>query len=188
MNTPHLETDRLVLRVLDPRDAAVVAAYCERNRAHLAPWEPLRPEEYFTTAHWVRGLELGVTLFGSNLLVPFGVFPRATPVGPLLGRCTFSNIVRGPFQAAYLGFSLDRDAVGQGLMTEALRAAIRYAFDDLGLHRIMANHMPENTRSARLLRGLGFVEEGYAKDYLRIAGAWRDHVLTALVNPSWTSR
>ena len=59
----------------------------------------------------------------------------------------------------------------------------RYSFDELGLHRIMANHQPENERSARLLERLGFEREGYARSYLHIAGAWRDHVLTALVRP-----
>ena len=56
-------------------------------------------------------------------------------------------------------------------------------FDTVGLHRIQANHLPENVRSARLLRRVGFVPEGYARDYLFIDGAWRDHVLTACTNP-----
>ncbi len=60
---------------------------------------------------------------------------------------------------------------------------IRYAFEDLRLHRIMANYVPHNQRSAHLLRRLGFVQEGYAKEYLKIAGRWQDHVLTALTNP-----
>jgi ribosomal-protein-alanine N-acetyltransferase len=68
-------------------------------------------------------------------------------------------------------------------MQEALTGAIAYVFDELRLHRIMANYMPINERSGRLLRRLGFVVEGYARDYLFIAGGWRDHVLTALVNP-----
>jgi ribosomal-protein-alanine N-acetyltransferase len=67
-------------------------------------------------------------------------------------------------------------------MSEALRATIAHVFGTLKLHRIMANHLPENTRSAALLKKLGFAVEGYARDYLFIAGAWRDHVLTALTN------
>lgn len=72
-------------------------------------------------------------------------------------------------------------------MEEALRAAIRYAFADLRLHRVMANYMPANERSGRVLRRLGFTVEGYARDYLRIAGAWEDHVLTSFTNPDWGS-
>jgi ribosomal-protein-alanine N-acetyltransferase len=69
-------------------------------------------------------------------------------------------------------------------MHEALSAAIDHVFKALKLHRIMVNYMPANERSAALARKLGFVPEGIARDYLYIDGAWRDHVLTALVNPS----
>ena len=68
-------------------------------------------------------------------------------------------------------------------MAQALRATNAFVFDSMRLHRIMANYRPENERSARLLERLGFVREGLAKDYLFIDGAWRDHILTALVNP-----
>ncbi|MCK6430817.1 MAG: GNAT family N-acetyltransferase, partial [Burkholderiaceae bacterium] len=70
----------------------------------------------------------------------------------------------------------------RGLMTEALAACIDFAFGALRLHRIQANYMPENERSGRLLARLAFEREGYAKDYLFIDGAWRDHVLTARLN------
>jgi ribosomal-protein-alanine N-acetyltransferase len=69
-------------------------------------------------------------------------------------------------------------------MFEALQALVRYAFEDLKLHRIMANYMPANERSGRLLRRIGFVVEGYARDYLHLDGAWRDHILTSLTNPN----
>lgn len=101
--------------------------------------------------------------------------------GPIVGIINVSQIVRGAFQAAVIGYSLDGCAEGRGLMTEALEAVIDYAFDGLELHRLMANYRPENTRSAAVLERLGFIKEGYAKEYLFIDGAWRDHVLTSLV-------
>ena len=70
-------------------------------------------------------------------------------------------------------------------MTEALQLAINFAFDELNLHRIMANHSPTNMRSAQLLRKLNFVVEGYARDYLLVHGEWQDHILTALTNHNW---
>ncbi|MEW6281000.1 MAG: GNAT family N-acetyltransferase, partial [Candidatus Eremiobacterota bacterium] len=97
----------------------------------------------------------------------------------------FSHILRGAFHACYLGYRLDQRDQGQGLMQEALGRAIRYAFERLHLHRIMANSMPTNERSLRVLERLGFQREGYARDYLRIAGEWRDHVMMALTNPCW---
>ena len=70
-------------------------------------------------------------------------------------------------------------------MREALLATNNFMFDVMRMHRIMANHRPENERSARLLQRLGFTREGLARDYLYIDGAWRDHVLTSLVNPRY---
>ncbi len=70
------------------------------------------------------------------------------------------------------------------MMSEALSRAIPFVFDAFRLHRIQANYVPTNERSGRVLRELGFVVEGYARDYLFVGGRWRDHVLTALINPA----
>jgi ribosomal-protein-alanine N-acetyltransferase len=67
-------------------------------------------------------------------------------------------------------------------MAEALQSVLGFAFGSLELHRVMANHVPGNDRSARLLERLGFEREGYAKAYLHLDGRWQDHVLTALTN------
>ena len=99
----------------------------------------------------------------------------------LIGTATLSQIVRGPFQACYIGYGIAKAHEGHGLMHEALRAVLSYAFNDLALHRVMANHVPDNARSARLLARLGFQPEGLAKSYLFLNGGWRDHVLTSLL-------
>lgn len=70
-------------------------------------------------------------------------------------------------------------------MYEALTAAVKYTFEEMNLHRIMANYMPANERSGKLLRQLGFTLEGYARDYLLLEGGWRDHILTSLINEHW---
>jgi ribosomal-protein-alanine N-acetyltransferase len=70
-------------------------------------------------------------------------------------------------------------------MFEALQAAITYVFADMSLHRIMANYVPGNKRSGALLSRLGFVQEGYARDYLFLNGKWCDHVMTSLTNANW---
>jgi ribosomal-protein-alanine N-acetyltransferase len=106
---------------------------------------------------------------------------RAT--GAIIGECGFTHIMRGPFQACHLGFSLDHASEGKGLMHEGLRCAIDFVFSRLGLHRIMANYRPENRRSHALLQRLGFEQEGRAASYLMIDGEWRDHVLSSLINP-----
>ncbi|MFT5014899.1 MAG: ribosomal-protein-alanine N-acetyltransferase, partial [Dinoroseobacter sp.] len=101
----------------------------------------------------------------------------------VLGVCNFTNIVRGTFQSCHLGYALSARYQGQGLMAEALKPACRYIFETLMLHRIMANYLPRNERSGRLLAKLGFEVEGEAKQYLLIDGHWEDHILTSLINP-----
>lgn len=184
---PKLKTKRLVLLVPGPADAGAMTRYVIENREHLGPWEPVRPADYYTETFWRGVLETGVNDAREGRSVRFALFAKGDEHGEVLGLCTFSNVVRGSFQAAHLGYGLDHRHVGKGLMEEALRAAIRYAFDDLRLHRVMANYMPTNERSGRVLRRLGFTVEGYARDYLRIAGAWEDHVLTSFTNPEWGS-
>lgn len=153
-----------------------------RNRAHLAPWSPPRPPDYYTLPHWQRWVEQSSVAVQEGRAVRLVLCPQEN-AGRIIGQINFTNIIRGPFQACYLGFSLDQDEQGKSLMTEALQAAIRYAFETLRLHRIMANHRPENDRSARLLQRLNFRREGFAREYLYIDGAWRDHVLTSLHHP-----
>lgn len=100
----------------------------------------------------------------------------------VIGVCNFTNIIRGVFQACNLGYSIGQKYEGQGLMYEALDAAIKYIFVEVGLHRVMANYVPENKRSEALLERLGFEREGMAKSYLKIKGEWRDHILTSKIN------
>lgn len=180
---PLLITERLIIRLPIPRDAARMVAYQQANRAHFAPWSPKTPEGYYTEEYWGDRLSSYLPEFEAGRSVRLIFVRRADPEGPIIGECNFTEVVRGPFQACFLGCNLDIDHVGHGYMKEALGAALRFAFDELRLHRVMANYMPANIRSARLLKGLGFVVEGYARDYLFLADAWQDHVLTALINP-----
>lgn len=156
----------------------------ENYPGHLDRWSPPPAPGFFTTAFWAERLSASVDEFLADRAVRFVLQPREAPVeGPILGTCNYTNIVRGAFHACHLGYQVSRAHQGQGLMAEALRAANAYMFDAIRLHRIMANFRPENERSRRLLERLGFAQEGLAKDYLFIDGAWRDHVLTALVHP-----
>ncbi|NUX53780.1 GNAT family N-acetyltransferase [Paraburkholderia youngii] len=154
--------------------------YSIENRAHLQPWEPLRAESFFEKKSVSRRLSMMAHNNNSGVAVHLLLFSLGT--GEIVGECNFTNIVRGPFQACHLGFSLAKRFEGQGLMREALSSAITYIFDEIGLHRLMANFRPENVRSEQLLKRLGFEREGLARSYLRINGVWVDHVLTSLIN------
>lgn len=93
----------------------------------------------------------------------------------IVGVVNISEIVRGAFLSAYLGYYAFRPYERQGLMTEGLRLVMRDAFRRLGLHRLETEVRPDNHASIRLVRRLGFRREGYSLRYLKIAGRWRDH-------------
>lgn len=93
----------------------------------------------------------------------------------IVGVANLTEIVRGVFQSAYLGFYGSAPYLGQGLMREGVGLVLRLAFQDLRLHRVEANVQPANTRSLALVKALGFKKEGYSPRYLKIAGRWRDH-------------
>ena len=93
----------------------------------------------------------------------------------IAGVFTISQIVRGAFQSAYLGYYAHERHSGQGLMREALEQVLDHSFGALGLHRVEANIQPGNVRSIALARGAGFRLEGFSPRYLLIGGQWRDH-------------
>jgi ribosomal-protein-alanine N-acetyltransferase len=179
---PRIETERLLLTIPDVEAAPRMLAYVEENREHFAPWAPPEPEGYYTEKFWRDYLQTSRRQFELDLSMRLVFFMRDDAYGAVVGDCNFTNFVRGPFQACYLGYKISKRAEGRGLMSEALRAACAYAFEHLRLHRIMANYVPTNERSGRVLRRLGFTVEGYARDYLLVGGQWRDHLLTSLTN------
>ncbi|MFZ6770717.1 ribosomal protein S5-alanine N-acetyltransferase [Undibacterium sp. Di26W] len=175
-----IATERLQLRVLLPQQAALLQQYLLNNREHLAPWEPARDAAYFSLEKCEERLLSNARLMEAGLAMHFAVCLDQE----MIGICNFSNIVRGSFQACHLGYAIAEKQQGQGYMFEAVQAGLQHMFGAHNLHRVMANYVPENQRSATLLTRLGFEKEGYARSYLKINGVWRDHELTALINPA----
>jgi len=181
----RLLTQRLILSLLSAKDARAMLAYYNANKAHLEPWEPARSASFYSEEFWQRQGERAEKDALEGKALRLVVRLRSGPL--VIGVCNFTNILGGPFQACLLGYGLDQEHQGKGLMFEALTAGTNHMFHTVGLHRIMASYIPDNTRSERLLTSLGFEKEGYAKSYLKIAGIWRDHVLTAKLNPDHTN-
>lgn len=175
-----LKTNRLFLRKLVSGDASELLHYQIENREHLQPWEPSRTDEFYTLATTERRIAGTVQqMSDGNALCLLIRNPESDAV---IGECNFTNIIRGPFQACHLGFSVAANAQGHGLMHEALERAIEFVFQTYRLHRVMANYRPENVRSGTLLKRLGFEVEGAARAYLQINGRWADHVLSSRIN------
>ena len=169
----QLRTPRLIVRLPRAGDAAAIAAYYRADFEHLKPYSPAI-ESYPEESYW----HTGISFINAE-------FDAGQSCRTFLYELDDRTVFRGPFYACYLGYSIAATHEGRGLMSEALQALIDYAFDELGLHRIMANYMPRNHRSAVLLKRLGFKIEGHAKDYLFINGQWEEHVMTALTNEAW---
>ncbi|MBV1877355.1 MAG: ribosomal protein S5-alanine N-acetyltransferase [Pseudomonadales bacterium] len=176
-------TPRFCLRLLAVEEAPIITRFRVENKSHLEPWEPRRQPEFFTEAFWrlqIRALAKDYVMGNSVCFTILAAEDRSQ----VLGVCNYTNIVRGTFQSCHLGYALAEQAQGKGVMLEALSGSIEYMFKVKKLHRIMANYLPQNHRSAKLLTKLGFEIEGRAKDYLMINGRWQDHILTSLINPS----
>ncbi|MHB8641392.1 MAG: GNAT family N-acetyltransferase [Gaiellaceae bacterium] len=103
----------------------------------------------------------------------------------LVGVYNFSQIARGFFQSAYLGYYAFAPTAGSGLMAEGLELVLRYAFRELKLHRVEANIQPGNARSKKLVERAGFRLEGFSPRYLKIGGRWRDHERWAITKADW---
>lgn len=179
---PAIETKRTTLTLLQPDNAHLLLKYQLANRNHLARWEPARDDNFFTAESTLARSEKSYKAFLDGTALNFIAVERTSQ--EMVAGCNFTNIVRGPLMGCNMGYSVARELEGLGLMQEIARAGIGYVFDVVGLHRIMANHMPSNERSEKLLRKLGFEREGYAKAYLKIAEKWEDMVLNSLINPN----
>ncbi|MFJ8650525.1 GNAT family N-acetyltransferase [Streptomyces sp. NPDC093546] len=156
----------IFLRPADPADAPALAAALARNRAHMRPWEPRRPDAYYTAEEQRARL----TAPGSRTWLAFHG-------EDVVGCATLSGIALGPFRSAFLGYWVDAAHTGRGLATRLVGEVCRAAREDLGLHRIEAGTVLDNTASQRALAKSGFERIGTAPRYLHIDGAWRDHHL-----------
>lgn len=103
----------------------------------------------------------------------------------LVGVLNLSEIVRGAFESAYLGYYAFAPLAGRGYMTEALTLLLDAAYRDVGLHRVEVNIQPSNLRSLALVERIGFAREGYSRRYVKIGGRWRDHVRFAMIAEDW---
>jgi ribosomal-protein-alanine N-acetyltransferase len=181
-----IETARLELRLPVAGEVPEVLRFYTDNREHLEPWSPDWPAAFYTPDFWNDQVEQRQVEFRAGLGARLFVFRRDRP-DRVIGNLSLTQVTRGPLQQCFLGYALAAEEQGQGYMLEAVRGGVRYAFEEMGLHRVVANHMPHNHRSARLLKQAGFETEGYSRAYLLIAGRWEDHVNTAIVNPDWKS-
>jgi [ribosomal protein S5]-alanine N-acetyltransferase len=182
---PLLWGERVFLRLPTIDDVDSIVLFYRNNAAHLESVSPPKESNFYTIEFWQSKISNIERDFIGDRACNFWIFDfNSEPIGFI----NFSSFIRSGFQACFLGYGLAEARQRKGFMIEALALAISFVFNELNMHRIMANYLPNNERSAKLLRKLNFVVEGYAKDYLFIGDRWHDHVLTSLTNHDWTPR
>jgi [ribosomal protein S5]-alanine N-acetyltransferase len=163
------------VRPLGPDDAAAMLELRLRNREHFLSGEPVHEPAFFTLERQRATLAAAEAERRMGTRVLLGVFDDGT----LAGYVALSQIFRGAFQNAYLGYAIDHERTGRGLATAAVAEALEHAWS-IDLHRVQANVVPGNAASRRVLEKNGFRYEGLALRYLHIGGGWADHAMYAI--------
>ncbi len=176
---PRLEGPGLYLRPTAGSDFSAWASLRAESRAFLTRWEPTWPADDLTRSSFRRRVRRQNLEISRDEAYPFLIFDAAADV--LLGGITLGGVRRGVAQTATLGYWMGARHAGNGVMTRAVGMVSRWGFQHLRLHRIEAACLPENAASRALLERNGFQYEGFARQYLRINGEWRDHMLFALL-------
>jgi ribosomal-protein-alanine N-acetyltransferase len=178
-----IETERLTVRLAQAADVPEIVSYYGDNRDHLQPFSPTFAPDFLNETMWQEQVLIRAREHAAGESFRAFLFPRSAPER-IVGNLNLTQVHRGALQSCALGYNLARDEQGKGYMTEAVNGAVAFAFERWRLHRVTANHMPRNARSAAVLRRCGFHVEGLAPAYLLINGKWEDHVLTAIINPA----
>ncbi|TXR55685.1 GNAT family N-acetyltransferase [Quadrisphaera setariae] len=166
------------VRLVTEDDVPAITDLLRRSREHLAPWEPLREDSFFTEASQRATTAALLERHTAGTHVPLVIVDD----DEVVGRITVNDVVRGAFQSASIGYWVGAGHTGRGVATAAVAATVRLAFDELHLHRLQADTLLHNTASQAVLARNGFVRIGTAPRYLRIAGRWQDHHLHQLVD------
>lgn len=172
----RLHDSERVLRLPRYSDFAEWRALRRESRAFLQPWEPSWHAEDLTERSFRARVSRYEQEYSAGTAISFFILNHDDK---LMGGITIGNIRRGAAQSCMVGYWMGERYAGRGHMKAALRLTVSYIFDRLQLHRIEAACIPENERSIGLLESSGFRREGYLREYLKIDGQWRDHLLLA---------
>lgn len=183
INDLRIESDRLILRVLDESYSEKILDFFIRNSDFLNKWEPIKDEEFYTVEFQEQRLINDLKLMNEDRSLRLWMFKKDdTEFNNIIGSVALNEIVRGCFHSCFLGYRIDEQNANNGYMTEAVKRLKEYAFNDLKLHRIEANIMPHNIASLKVVEKNGFVNEGLSKKYLKINGRWEDHIHMVILN------
>lgn len=173
----ELQGKNVMLRNLTPGDAHELLEYYERNKEHLAPFEPARDSSFYTLENQVSLLNESYKQLLNGVSIDMGIFKD----NKLIGKLKLSNIVYGSLKSGILGYSIDKEEQGHGYMRESVNLFLKYIFEECDLHRVEASAMVDNVKSRNVLSACGFKYVGINEKYLLISGRWKDHATYYLI-------
>ena len=183
----RLERGSTAIRPFTRSDLDALLELRLSNREFMAAYEADRSDAFFTRAGQSREIALDTEAWAAGAGYAFAIADRDHD-DRLIGRIALSNVVRGPWQNATMGYWVDLAVNGRGHASSAVHLVCKFAFEHGGLHRVQPAIMPRNARSRRVVEKVGFRHEGRALRYLKIAGVWEDHDIFALTREDWRER
>ncbi len=180
----RLVGERIYLRAPERMDWEAWASLRGRSRNFLEPWEPSWPADALSRLSFRSRIARYAEDWRGDQAYNFFIFSHDDA---LVGGIGLSNVRRGVSETASLGYWVGEPFARQGFMTAALPLVLGFSFDRVRLHRVEAACLPTNVPSRALLTRIGFQQEGYARQYLCIAGKWQDHLLFAILREDWRS-
>jgi len=161
------------VRLIHPADAPHLCSLLSADAEDLRYWDPPRPDGYYTIAFQQRRVDEALVNHAAGTQWP-GVITTDEEV---IGTINLHNVLRGPFQSAFVGYWVATPFRGQGAATSALALTLDIARQDLDLHRLEAYTQPRNHPSRAVLQRNGFEHIGVAKEHIYVDGAWRDEII-----------
>ena len=177
-----METDRLILRVLDENYCSNVLAFLEKGRHIFEKYEAAKVPMYYTEIYQKGVLSQEYTATLGNRYVRYYVSLRDNP-DVIIGTVSCGSLSTEPFCCGTLGYKFDEDYWHKGYAREAISCVMDAVFTELNLHRIIAYVMEENVPSIKLLENMGFRLEGLCEKNIKVNGTWQNHRLYAMLNP-----
>ena len=176
----ELTGKKVFIRFFEDKDALALLDMQLRNSDFFQQYAPIFENDFYTLDAKRKYISICAQQRLADQQYTFGIFLKET--GTLIGDIALARIVRGPLQRGLLGYSLDQQHNGEGYATEAVRLTVKFAFEDLKLHRVEAGVMLNNTGSMRVLEKAGFHKEGIEQQGVKINGRWEDHQVFAILS------
>jgi [ribosomal protein S5]-alanine N-acetyltransferase len=177
-----IEGHAIYLRPLTASDALDSLQLQSDNRHFFEQFSMIREASFYTLESQAEKIQRHEENRKNDQEYYFGMFQKEND--KLIGTISLFHVMRGSLQSAFIGYFLDQHHNGKGYATEAVKALVDYAFEELHLHRIEAGVMPRNMPSQRVLEKAGFHREGIARKNVNINGTWEDHQVLAILNPN----